>query len=46
MNRLNFKWEHFLEDRTLVCGKILRRFVVRGERPIKPRDSWFSAKSI
>lgn len=22
------------------------RFVARGERPIKPGDSWFSAKSI
>ena len=26
--------------------KILGWFVVRGERPIKLRDSWFSAKSI
>jgi len=29
-----------------VCGKIQGRFVNRGERLIKFRDSWFSMKSI
>ena len=35
-----------LEGRTRECCKILRRLVVRGERPIKVSDSWFSAKII
>ena len=35
-----------LEDRTRECCKILRRLVIRGERPIKVSDSWFSAKII
>jgi len=33
-----------LEDRTCLCCKILRWPVFRGERLIKLRDSWFSAK--
>jgi len=35
-----------LEDRTRECCKILRGLVIRGERPIKASDSWFSAKII
>ena len=35
-----------LEDWTRECCKILGWFVVRGERPIKVSDSWFSAKTI
>ena len=35
-----------LIDWTHVCWKIWRRFVIRGESPIKPENSWFSAKSI
>jgi len=35
-----------LEDRTRVCGKTLRRFVVSGEMPIELSNSWFSAKSV
>jgi len=46
MNWLMFRRQRLSEDRTRVCGKILGRFVIRGERPIKLRDSWFSAKSI
>jgi hypothetical protein len=33
-------------DRTRECCKILRGFVIRGERLIKISDSWFSAKII
>jgi len=33
-----------INDRTGVCCKILGRFLIRGERPIKPGDSWFSTK--
>ena len=29
-----------------MCSKTLRWFVIRGERPIKLKNSWFSAKSI
>jgi len=32
--------------RTRKCGKILRRFIIRGERLIKRGYIWFSAKSI
>ena len=46
MNWLKFRRKRLSEDRTRVCGKILGWFVIRGERPIKLRDSWFSAKSI
>ena len=46
MSRLMIRWQQLSEGRTRVCGKILGCFVVRGERPIKLRDSWFSAKSI
>jgi len=46
MDRLMNKRQRLSEDRTRVCGKILGWSVVRGERPIKLRDSWFSAKSI
>jgi len=35
-----------MKDWIGVCGKILKWFVARGERPIKLRNSWFSAKSI
>jgi len=35
-----------LEGRTRECCKILRGLVIRGERPIKISDSWFSAKII
>jgi len=43
------KWsnhEQTIIGRTCVCCNILRWFVIRGERPIKLRDSWFSAKFI
>jgi len=35
-----------LKDQTLVCSKIQRGFLNRGERLIKFEDSWFSMKSI
>lgn len=35
-----------MPDRTQVCGKILGRLLVRGERPNEIGDSWFSAKAI
>jgi len=35
-----------IEDWTQICGKILRRLVIRGERLIKFGDSWFSTKFI
>jgi len=35
-----------LEDWTRECCKILGWIVIRGERLIKLRDSWFSTKSI
>ncbi len=43
------KWSNYEQTnkgRTYVCSNILRWFVIRGERPIKLRDSWFSAKFI
>lgn len=40
----DWNWENFFEGRTCVCCNILRWLVIRGERPIKLRDSWFSAK--
>lgn len=35
-----------MKDWTRTCGNMLRWFVIRGERPIKLRDSWFSTKFI
>ncbi len=35
-----------MEDCTRTCGNMLGWFVIRGERPIKLRDSWFSTKFI
>jgi len=43
------KWsnhEQTIEGRTCVCCNMLRWIVIRGERLIKLRDSWFSAKFI
>jgi len=36
----------YSEDWTRECCKILGWLVIRGERPIKVSDSWFSAKII
>lgn len=38
-------YEQYLE-RTHLCGKIVRRFVSRGEKPNEPGDSWLSKKRI
>jgi len=41
------KWSNYEQTnkgRTCVCCNMLRWFVIRGERPSKLRDSWFSAK--
>jgi len=35
-----------LVDWTYSCCKMLRKYVIRGERLIKLDDSWFFAKSI
>ena len=44
------KWSNHVQikliDRTRICCKILRGDMVRGERLIKFRNSWFSAKII
>jgi hypothetical protein len=44
------KWSNHVQikliDRTHICCKILRRDMVRGERLIKFRNSWFSEKII
>jgi len=44
------KWSNHVQikliDRTRICCKILRGGMVRGERLIKFRNSWFSAKII
>jgi len=40
----NYEQTEIKEGRTCVCSNILRWFVIRGERLIKLRDSWFSAK--
>ncbi len=47
-NRSNYEQVegNLLEDWTHECCKILGWFVVRGERPFKVSDSWFSAKII
>lgn len=31
-----------LKEQTRLCGKIVRRFESRGEKPIEPGDSWLS----
>jgi len=46
-NRSNYgQAESKLEGRTRGCCIILRRSVIRGERPFKISDSWFSTKII
>jgi len=46
-NRSNYgQAESILEGRTRDCCIILRRPVIRGERPFKISDSWFSTKII
>ena len=45
MSRLKV-YENIWEGRTRSCCKSLRRLVIRGERPIKPSDSWFFAKNM
>jgi len=46
------KWSNYEQvrilkiDWTRVCGKILRGFIIRGERLIKLSYSWFFVKSI
>lgn len=32
--------------RTLECGNIQRKAVIRGEMPIEFRDSWFTTKTM
>jgi len=34
------------QERTGGCGKTLRKFVIRGEKPIELGYSWFFAKTI
>jgi len=46
-NRSNYgQVDSLLEDRTRDCCISLGRPVVRGERPFKISDSWFSTKII
>lgn len=45
MNRLKV-YENIWEGRIVSCCKSFKRFVIRGERLIKPGDSWFFAKNM